>query len=562
MTKTACLLTLAALFFSSPATLMGQSSAAQSSLPVQPFNCAREKDPVFFNYCSDIDNFLTRASENKQKNGGKVDRADRDVGGALDALLNAATSDPARFTSLQTNVAIQNSLSTLSSGVNQSRPDQQTTAGTNTSGTTSLVEKAGAPAILAFALESGALTRSVSGNTATLTGNADGMIRALTGQQVLCFECSATFGTLGTKVLQNISISAAFLLDQQGTSSVGTSGAANSSTPSSVTSVNIPNQVGKLSNVTARYEVWNHYDPHNSKFQDAWKAAADKAKSQIADKSKALEGSLQGLLVNSSATNDLIALRATYKPLFYADADAGDLVSVRKHFMDLYNTIVDVWTKDDPQFNQKVANVNLSLAEYRALWEQILTDAKGHPLLTLEYTFNKPQSQPQTHDFRAIVAYAPRSALGMLSINAAASIYGDTIPPGAKYGRFHDGQVSAEYDRPIPISGNQNQATFSLAAYWQYQPDPSVLNITAGNLAPGTNIQLPQNAQVLLGTAGSLWVTQAKFTINGKSGIKIPVAFKWSNKTDLLGENKIGAQVGVSYDFSSLSSLFGGSKGQ
>jgi hypothetical protein len=193
------------------------------------------------------------------------------------------------------------------------------------------------------------------------------------------------------------------------------------------------------------------------------------------------------------------------------------------------------------------------------LWSQIFDNAKGQPLLTFEYAFNRPVSQPETHDFRFILGYTPDGAVGLLSINGAVSIYGGTIPAGAKYGRLHDGQVSAEYDRPITMKGNSNQATLTLAAYWQYQPDPSVLNITAGNLAPGTNIDLPQNAQVLLGTAGSLWVTQAKFTINGKSGIKVPLAVKWSNKTDLLSGNKYGAQVGISYDFSTLSSFFGGS---
>ena len=189
-----------------------------------------------------------------------------------------------------------------------------------------------------------------------------------------------------------------------------------------------------------------------------------------------------------------------------------------------------------------------------------MAEAKGQPLLTFEYAFNRPQNQPETHDFRLILGYTPKNAIGLLSVNAAASIYGSTIPAGAKYGRLHAGQVSVEYDRPLTLKSNPNQATFSVAAYWQYQPDPSVLNITADNLVPGTTIQLPQNAQVLLGTPGSLWVTQAKITVNGKSGIKIPIGVSWSNKTDLLASSKVGAQVGISYDFSSLSSLFGGPK--
>jgi hypothetical protein len=553
----------------------GQATPPAPVVPAKvTFDCSKEVDPVF-SYCADINQFLADAAANKGATG-KIDRTNPKVKSDLEAFL-FVDSSPDRFSSLlASRIALQNAVSSLASpgnpaasaatvsGVTQNRQDQQTSAGSDASGTTGLVEKPGTSAIFALALESGALTRSVSGNTATLSGNADGLVRALTGQQVLCFVC-ASKGALGTKVLQNVNLSAAFLVDQQSSSSTSTSGAANPSTPASVTSVVLPTSVGKLSGITARYEVWNPYDPHSAKFLAAWNKAVADAKTQITSQATSFQAALVSLLNTGKKGLDndaqFQAVLISYQGVFYDDADAQDLPKLRQDFLALYNATVDAWTKDDPQFNQQVAALNIALAQYRTLWQQILDNAKGQPLLTFEYAFNHPANQPETHDLRLIYAYAPQAGLGLLSVNAAVSLYGGTIPTGAKYGRLHDGQVSAEYDRPIAMKGNSNQATFSLAAYWQYQPDPSVLNITAGNLAPGTDIQLPQNAQVLLGTAGSLWVTQAKFTINGKSGVKIPFAFKWSNKTDLLSGNKIGAQVGLSYDFSSLSSLFGGSSG-
>ena len=41
-------------------------------------------------------------------------------------------------------------------------------------------------------------------------------------------------------------------------------------------------------------------------------------------------------------------------------------------------------------------------------------------------------------------------------------------------------------------------------------------------------------------------------------GINLPIGVSWSNKTDLLPGTKIGAQVGLSYNFSSLAGLFTG----
>jgi hypothetical protein len=540
------------------------------------FDCNDKQDPVFSVYCTTIDRFLTLAAAHKNTSG-KIDRTDPQVKRALDTFVTVY-SDQTSFTALLANsVAFRDALNAAAnsvppsptdspftraaiSGVNQARPDKQSGAGSNASGTTSLVEKAGTAAILDFALESGALTRSVSGNTATLSGNAEGLWRTLTRREALCFECG---DTKGTKILRDINLSAAFLIDQRSSSTTTTSGPANSSTPP-VTSVMLPTKTGKLSGFTARYQFWNPYDPHSAAFSKTWKETADAANADIQRASKDLqEVSVKLLAANKLDQDDLFQrVLLSYRDTILDDADAGDLNKLRRDFLALYQTTIDTWAKDDPEFMEKVAAVNLSLAKYKQLWQSLLDKAKGKPLLTLEYAFNRTPDQPETHDVRLVFGYTPKDGSGLLSVNAALSFYGGTIPAGAKYGRLYDGQVSTEYDWPITLSGHPNQATGSLAAYWQYQPHPSVLNITAGNLAPGTNIDLPQNAQVLLGTGGSLWVTQAKFTINGKSGIKIPFAVKWANKTDLLGRSKLGAQVGISYDFSSLSSLFGGSVGQ
>ena len=54
--------------------------------------------------------------------------------------------------------------------------------------------------------------------------------------------------------------------------------------------------------------------------------------------------------------------------------------------------------------------------------------------------------------------------------------------------------------------------------------------------------------------SGSLWVAQAQLQYKNASGLSIPFGVKWSNKTELLTGNKVGAQIGISYDFSFLSS--------
>src|SRR5260370_37312809 len=96
----------------------------------------------------------------------------------------------------------------------------------------------------------------------------------------------------------------------------------------------------------------------------------------------------------------------------------------------------------------------------------------------------------------------------------------------------------------------------SLVGYGQSRPSRSILIIPAGTIVPGTTIPLSNGTQEFVGTAGSLWVTQFKLTIKGAGGINIPIGVSWSNKTDLLQGSKVGAQIGISYTFSSLAGLF------
>jgi len=186
-------------------------------------------------------------------------------------------------------------------------------------------------------------------------------------------------------------------------------------------------------------------------------------------------------------------------------------------------------------------------------------------MFTVEYDYVRTPQQPDMHNVTFIWGNSPSSSGSgssgntptMFSANAGVSVYGGSIPAGATYGRFHYGQAAAEFDLPFSLNSSSKNATFTVAGYWQYQPSASVLNITQSDVAPGTTIPAP--TQVLVGTAGNLYVAQAKVSLKGgKSGVNVPLGFKWSNKTELLSGSKYAGQFGISYDFSSIGSLFGG----
>jgi hypothetical protein len=242
---------------------------------------------------------------------------------------------------------------------------------------------------------------------------------------------------------------------------------------------------------------------------------------------------------------------------------------------------------EDPDLLTEIAQTNSDRAALENVVRTVMDDARGN-LLSVLYSYSNQPSKPATNDVTVAYAYtvpcttnakpagakaagAPVSSAGneqsrWCGLQTTANGYGSwyfNVPAGASYTRFRAYQFSLEVDKPIGPT-TAPKATVSLAAYGQNQSDPTVLNISAGNLAPGTDIALPSNAQVLLGKAGWLGVGQAKLTWNlpKANGLQIPVAFKWSSRTDLKSSGDWRGQFGISYDLSALSSLLGGGNGK
>lgn len=441
---------------------------------------------------------------------------------------------------------------TAMSDAGQARIDQQFSAPTTATGTTSLVSKPGSADLLSLALDAGVLTRSVNGTTTTISTNADQVFRLITGNDPDCTVTCKSLGGFENKFLNPLNVSAIVDVSQTGTQAVPTTGQASGTTPAPVSSATIPSGAGKLTGIVAKYRLLNQYDPRTDAFKENWKTA-------VTNEARAGTATTLG----NRTVDVLNILQDNATPLDDATkqkmlADAQNDPTGEKLIQDFSNYFAEASQKamQDPTMKEKVGLVMQSRALYRQAWLDALAEAAG-TLLTFEYDYNRPVNQPFTHDFKLVYSYDFK-AMGMMTFNGAYSIYDGAIPAGAKYGRTHYGQISAQYDRTVSGQNKNLQTQISLAGYWQYQPEPSILNIPAGTVAPGTNIPLPNGTQEFVGTAGSLWVTQAKFTIRGAGGINVPIGVSWSNKTDLLQGSKVGAQVGISYNFSSLAGLFTG----
>ena len=436
----------------------------------------------------------------------------------------------------------------------QARLDRQLSPGSSASGTTSLVSKAGSSELLSLALDTGALTKSVDGTTVTLNTNADQVFRLITGSDPDCTVTCNSRRWFENDILNRTNISASLNLAQQSSTTTATSGQASGTTPTQVSNAAIPTGSGKLSGITARYQVMNNFDPRSTQFRQKWNDAVSANKVDSA-----------AIAVKAATISVLKVLKADAAPFalkrdeMLQKAQSDSTGQALADYFAAYFSEASQRILEDAKIGPLISEVMQNRAAYRQVWFKALDDAAG-TLLTFEYDYNRPVNQPQTHDLKLIWGY-DFGPTGMLTFNGAVSFYG-SVPTGAKYGSLHYGQISTEYDRTLSGKGKSVQTQLSLAGYWQYQPHPSILNIPAGTVAPGTTIPLPNGTQEFVGTAGSLWVTQAKLTIKGAGGINVPIGVSWSNKTDLLQGSKVGAQVGISYNFSSLAGLLNGSGSQ
>jgi len=460
---------------------------------------------------------------------------------AVDLLTDPLTHLPSRFVKFAMNYADVIPSQVLSLW-DHSRVDKQIGSTATGTGSTDLVSLPSTPELFGLAMSLGALTQSVSGSVATFRGNADGIIRAVAGDQVGCIGCPST------SVLKSLSFAVSFDLNRQATQQASTNGSANSATTTVPTDVLLPKNIKQFSSFTARYDIHNPKDTRSKEFQNAWIYWYDQHQKDLEAAGKNLVVPIEDLFDPVEKDEKYGKLIAEYKGKLN-QANAADIDSL---FTEFLSKVVALATLDVPNFDQQLLKVRAAYATYAQTYEDMFADLRGKPQFSAEYTYSTPLAQPDTHNFRLIYASNPFEGGGLLSANAAVTIYGGQMPVGAKYGRLRDFQFAAQFDRPL---GNLNThpAVFTLAGYVQYQLDPSVINIGPGNLVPGTNITLPQDAQVLLGKKGTLGIVQGKVTLKLKnSGVKIPIAVSWANRTDLLNASDVRGHIGITYDLDSL----------
>jgi hypothetical protein len=153
--------------------------------------------------------------------------------------------------------------------------------------------------------------------------------------------------------------------------------------------------------------------------------------------------------------------------------------------------------------------------------------------------------------------FSPRTKL---VANGAFTFY-DSVPSGQTIvTRYRDAQIGAQLDHGLRDAAILGPAVLSLAAYYQYQHSPALLDVDPARAIAGvTFVELPTDAKTVFATAGDIFLVQGKLSlVPPGSAIKVPISITWSNRTELIDEPVWRGQIGVSYDLDSLFAGLGG----
>lgn len=435
---------------------------------------------------------------------------------------------------------------TLIDTAEQARLDKQAGSGSSSEGTTSIVSKGVAPQILSLGVEQGALTRTDNQSIATFRGNAVGIARLLAGEQafpycaIFDYRCESGIA----RVIRGSSFSVSF--DASRNSSLGSSTSSISNAQGSVLTAS----ARQLSGWSIRYDFHVRRRDLSKDYLAQWQTTITNGTAVSNDTAylKAVEAFV-GDLRNSGEYH---AWLTKYTQLLGSN-DAGGENNLKKVLSQAVAELATIGKKEVPDFAAKAKALLTALGTYMGARDKALAEVINRVTYSLEYDNDRPLGQPNQSSAKFILSGRfGSSEQAQVTLNGTATWY-DQSSPASAVRRFRDAQVAIQFDRTMTRQSSSVGAAITAGYYFQYMVDNGLLSIPSSQLAPGTSIPLPGNASVLLGTKGSIHLGECgvTFTVPG-TGIKVPLAITFSNRTELIKASTVTGHFGITYDFDSL----------
>jgi len=426
--------------------------------------------------------------------------------------------------------------------IENDRNDVQTGSSPGTSGTTSVVSKGVAAQILSLATEHGALARTDSTTVSTFSGNPTGIARLLKGDEafpycaIYDFSCESGLA----RILEGGSFHVSFNTTPSNNAST------TSSTPPSNNSNILTTSSGQIAGWGARYDFHVRKKPadiaknYGKQFNDTANpaTAAGVAYAQSVN-----------TLLHKIPQQQQDAWVAKYVAVFLSDATA-DHGEFTKALSQAVSDLADLAQKADPQFKTTSDLVVTRMSSYFVSRDKLVDDYVHKETFSVSYDDTRPSNQPSQSSAKFILS-ARVPTFAQVTANGTVEWYDQILKSSVS--RIRDAQFALECDHTFGRTDAQLAPSLSAAYYFQYMVDNALLTLPSTALAPGTSIALPGNASELLNTKGPIHLGQVKVTFKIRnSGLSIPLALIFSNRTDLIKGTEVRGNFGITFNLDNL----------
>ena len=403
--------------------------------------------------------------------------------------------------------------------VEANRLDKQVGASGRGRGTTTLVSSGSVPRILGFALETGAMTQSVTGTSVTFQTNPAGLAQVLARGASAAgepFDDAASRNTLN--VLRRFNVGLTFDAGQD--SARGLTGS-----------------YRQLQQVSAQFYVHNRRDPTHPAWREVWLDFARRAGSGLANVTTALALDLRSqpeFQALQAGTRARILAAATDEEIEQALVDHAARFEAFVS-SDLTARMLDAWAS----YLRAQGDVYRSLARSQ--------------IVTLEYQLDRPPVQDAPADMvpagaqtlapdlstARLIWVRPFLGASDMTVNGSVSFFNSEAP--GMPGLVRDWQVGGKLDFPLNGTFGFSRAQLTVAAlYMRLRQSP--LGVPA----------IVNDVPVDL--AGHIRLVQARLRIPvSDSGFSVPVSFTYANRTELVtGEAQVRGNIGLTLDVDKL----------
>jgi hypothetical protein len=387
------------------------------------------------------------------------------------------------------------------------RTDKQVGSNEAQSGTTSLVSKGGIPAVLGFAVENGALTRSVDGTSITFSLNPVGLVSTLAQRG---FITSYQTDTSFDRFLRNFALNFSFDASRGNTGGVFTGGGQ------------------QLSGLSVRYNLVNRRDPRDRRYTDAF---VNLARNQ----GVAIAGDYRNL-INQAFRNPPPSVveweQKTNEAL--QRAAPGQEKSVLQEQINKF-PLSDL----PPGVEVTINSLARDLAGFRQARDELLKQVSSALVMTLEYNLERRPGLPDLSNLRFIAEKGPYGGKIDLTFNSSISFF-HSQPAGANTNRVHDFRFAGQLD--VPFGDVARTGKFLLSFAGRYE------RLTEDENLPSGGILTPK---------GDIAVGQLKLTIPVRgTAFKIPLSVSFANRTELIQEREVRGNFGFTFDLDSIFAKF------